>query len=131
MRITKKQIEAILALPGPKRYSHFIKLAADQNMVWGLYSEGWALAGTDDQSNQNEVFPIWPAREYAALCATGIWEGYCPREISLDDLLNGLIPRLKDTGRLLGVFYTPNDKGVLPSFDQFVADILSERARIE
>jgi hypothetical protein len=75
MKLNPRGIEAVLALPGPKRYAHFIKVAADQDKVWGLFSDGWALAGTEDGK---EVFPLWPAREYAELCASGLWADYEP-----------------------------------------------------
>jgi len=74
MKISPKQIQAILALPRVKRYSHFIKVAADRRMVWGLRAQGWALAKTEEGK---QVFPVWPAREYAQLCANGCWDGYC------------------------------------------------------
>jgi Protein of unknown function (DUF2750) len=128
MKISAKQIEAILALPGPKRYAHFIKVAADQRRVWGLFSDGWALAGTSDG---REVFPLWPAREYAELCAFGSWAGYEPREIDLDTLFERLIPKLAESGTLVGVFPTPADKGVTPDLNQFEADLNEELAKIE
>ncbi|MBU0456454.1 MAG: DUF2750 domain-containing protein [Pseudomonadota bacterium] len=128
MKITQKQIEAVIALPGPKRYAHFIKVAADQRQVWGLYLDGWALAGTSDET---PVFPIWPAKEYALLCATKDWAQYEAKAIDLDYLLETLIPNLKDDQVKLGVFYTPNDKGVLPELDQFTSDIRMELDRIE
>jgi hypothetical protein len=128
MKITQKQIEAIIVLQGPKRYEHFIKVAADQRRVWGLYSDGWALASTNDSQT---VFPLWPAREYAALCAVGEWAGYATREIDLDDLFEHLLPSLKERNTLLGVFYTPTDKGVLPILEEFECDLRAELAKIE
>jgi hypothetical protein len=44
MEVNPKQMEAVLALPGPKRFQHFIKVVADWQEVWGLYRDGWALA---------------------------------------------------------------------------------------
>lgn len=128
MVITQKQIEAVVALPGPQRYSHFIKVAADQRRVWGLYREGWALAGTDDG---RPVFPLWPAREYAALCANGAWASYEAREIDLEELFDGLLPSLRAKQTAVGVFYTPRDQGVLPELDQFEQDLRTELSRIE
>src|SRR3954464_14221334 len=101
MKINPKQIEAVTNLPGPKRYDHFIKVAADQRSVWGLFSDGWALAGTNEGE---EVFPLWQAREYAELCSKDLWAGFEPREIDLDDLFDDLIPSFKETGTLVGVF---------------------------
>ncbi len=128
MKINQKQIEAIVALPGPKRYEHFIKVAADQNCVWGLYSDGWALAGTEDGE---PVFPLWPAREYAVLCSSGEWSGYEPKKIDLNDLFGSLLPSLKERKTLIGIFYTPSDKGILPAFDEFEDDLREELSNIE
>lgn len=129
MKLTPKQIEAVLALSGPDRYRHFIKVAADQRRVWGLHHrDGWALAAT---AANEPVFPVWPAREYAERCASSEWSGYEPREIELDEFLYGLLPTLRERRTLLGVFYTPHDKGVTPSLDRLEEDLRAELARIE
>lgn len=128
MRISDKKRAAVLALPGPQRYSHFIKVAADQNRIWGLYRDGWALMGAE---NGVEVFPVWPAEEYAVSCATGEWSSYLPRPISLESLLQELLPSLKKSGTLLGVFPTPADKATTPSLDQVRDDLTTELRRIE
>jgi len=123
-----RKIEAIVSLPAPQRYSHFIKFVADCQSAWGLYLEGWALAATDDDQ---PVFPIWPAREFAQLCAVADWTGYVPKVIEIDDLMDGLLPSLRESGTLLGVFYTPNDKGILPDTEAFEADMKQELAKFE
>ncbi|MSR64559.1 MAG: DUF2750 domain-containing protein [Verrucomicrobiae bacterium] len=128
MKMNEAKIKAVLALPGAKRYSHFIKVAADQRKTWGLFSDGWALAETSDGK---PAFPLWPAQEYADLCAGGSWSGYKSREIDLNTLLEVLIPKLKESGTLLGIFPTPSEKGITPDFNQFEADLRNELARIE
>lgn len=120
MKINQKQIDAVLALPSEKRYEHFVKVIADWQDVWGLYGDGWALAATDTGGT---VFPMWPAREYAALCANKEWAGYVPESFPLDDLINELLPKLKRDGVIPGVFYTPLDKGVTPGIDQLLNDL--------
>lgn len=128
MSMNPKQIEAVIKLPAPKRYDHCIKVVADRQVAWGLYSDGWALAGTSDGK---AVFPIWPASEYATLCAVGDWAGYAPKEIDMEDLLDGLLPSLIERGTLLGVFYTPEDKGVIPDMSTFESDIRHELSKFE
>jgi Protein of unknown function (DUF2750) len=71
------------------------------------------------------------AQEYAALCAESEWRGYSPREISLADLTGALLPKLRERDTRLGIFYTPTDKGVLPSIDQFEEDLKEELSKIE
>ncbi len=123
MKINPKQIESIIALPGPKRYEHFVKVVADREEVWGLYQDGWALAATDDGQ---EVFPLWPAKEYAQLCTAKEWKGYEPKSFSLEDFMNELLPNLKNDGVLPGIFYTHSDKGVTLKVDQLLADLNEE-----
>ena len=124
--LSVKQVESVLRLPGPKRYEHFIKQVADREEVWGLYSDGWALAGTDEGE---EAFPLWPAKEYAALCATGDWSWSSPKGIPLEDLLEALLPRLTDDHALAGVFPTPDDKGVTVAPNQLLNNLRAECGR--
>lgn len=124
----QKKIDSVLALPAPKRYAHFVKVAADQRKVWGLFSDGWALAETSDGKH---AFALWPAREYAEMCARDYWSGYEPREIDLDTLFQILIPKLKESKTLAGVFPTPNEQGITPDLEQLEADLHNELAKME
>jgi hypothetical protein len=128
VRINEKQLQAILMLPGPGRYSHFIKVAADQRKAWGLWNEGWALASTNEGT---QVFPIWPADVYAEKCAVENWSGYLPRAIDLDRLFDELLPDFARSGILLGIFPTPQSQGTTPDLKQFEADLRQELSRIE
>jgi hypothetical protein len=126
MKITTKQIESVIRLPSPKRYDYFIKRIADSQTAWGLYATGWAMAET---SAGELVFPIWPASEYAGLCAVGDWAHFAPKEIDIEDLLDGLLPSLVERSTKLGVFYTPEDKGTMPDLALFQADLRRELAK--
>jgi len=128
MKINEKQLQAVLALSGAGRYSHFIKVAADQRKVWGLWNDGWALAST---SEGTQVFPIWPADVYAEKCALENWSQYQPREIELDHLLGKMLPDFNQTEILVGVFPTPQSQGVTLSLNQLEADLRQELSRIE
>lgn len=123
MKVNPRQMEAVLALPGIKRFEHFIKVIADWQEVWGLYQDGWALAAADDGA---AIFPLWPAKEYAQVCAANEWAGYEPRSISLIDFTEALLPKLKLDGVLPGVFFTPTSKGVTPSVDDLKSALEAE-----
>ncbi|WP_247422758.1 DUF2750 domain-containing protein [Ralstonia pseudosolanacearum] len=123
MKVNPKEMEAVLALSGVKRFQHFIKVVADWQEVWGLYQNGWALAATDDGM---PVLPLWPAKEYAQVCAVHEWNGYEPKLISLSDFMEILIPKLKVDGVLPGIFFTPLSKGVTPSVDELKAALEAE-----
>ena len=123
MKVNPKQMEAVLALSGAKRFEHFIKVIADWQEVWGLYQDGWALAVADDGTT---AFPLWPAKEYAQVCAANEWQGYEPRSINLRDFMEVLLPKLKLDGVLPGVFFTPSSKGVTPSVDELKSALEAE-----
>ena len=128
MKPSAQQIAAVLALEGPERYEHFIKQVADHQQVWGLYSDGWAMAATDDTGDA--YLPFWPAAEYATACAVGDWAGYEPRSLTIEEFYE-LLDNLEDDDVLPGVFYTPDDKGVVPSHDQLREDLLAELENYE
>jgi hypothetical protein len=88
-----------------------------------LYQDGWALAAADDGTT---VFPLWPAKEYAQVCAAKEWAGYEPRSISLSDFTEVLLPKLKLDGVSPGVFFTPTSKGVTPSVDDLKSALEAE-----
>ena len=129
LRLSLKQIEAVMALPASRRYEHFIKQVADWEEVWGLYLDGWALAAADD--DETPAFPVWPAEEYATLCAAGDWEGYEPSVIELDDFLNELLPMLSKDGVLISVFYLPKGVGVNVDSERLSFDIKEELTKYE
>lgn len=121
-----KYIASLLSQPAPRRYEHFIKRAADHEEVWGLYKDGWAMASTNDG---RQVFPVWPAKEFAELCATGDWAGCAPREMSVYDFMEDVLPTLQDEHAEVGVFSTPQDKGVVPTIDRLLEDLRTELHR--
>ncbi len=121
--VKDKQIAAVLSLDGEGRYAHFIKIAADSEVVWGLFQDGWAMAYTDEGRS---VFPLWPTKEYADLCANDEWQRYKPEPINLKDLLDHLLPKLKRENASVGVFFVPNGRGVTPSIDMFRNDLVDE-----
>jgi len=124
MKITQKQIENVLSLPPEKLYSHFIKTVVDWEEVWGLYNDGWAMAGTNSDES---VFLFWPAKEYAQLNAISEWKDYKPEPITLDDFIGELLPKLAKNKVLPGIFFRPNGKGLTPSIEQLIDDLNKER----
>ena len=118
--ISEKEIQAVLRLDGPARFSHFVKRVVDFEEAWGLWSEGWALM---ENSEGTQVFPLWPAREYAELNRIGDWAEYEPKAISLAELLDNYLPDFAARGILPGVFPTPKGKGVTLSANELAASL--------
>lgn len=124
--VSSKEIENVLRLSGPKRYSYFIKFICDVEKAWGLYEDGWVLMG----DNQNKIlFPIWPAKIYAQLCILEGWKHYQPRAIPLEDLTSLLIPSLIEDNKGIAIFPTPENQGVLPTFAQLQEDLNEELSK--
>jgi hypothetical protein len=113
-------------LPGPQRYEYFIQRVAETGVVWSLYRNGWALAKKEDGSM---VFPLWPDREFAAICADYEWTGYAPQSFGLNELVDELLPQLEKDGIATGVFYTPGARDVMPSAALLLRDLTDELAR--
>lgn len=118
----------MLQLDGPTRFRHFVKRVADEEKAWGLWQHGWALMATPEGT---QVFPLWPAAEYAELHRTGEWEAFEVREIPLADLLDELIPMLVERGAVPGVFPTPGVKGVTPRPEDLGAALRAELEKYE
>lgn len=123
MRLSQKQIDAVLSLDGNARYQHFIKEIVGNDEIWGLFNGGWAMS--EDQDG-NQQFPLWPASEYARLCAVGAWEKYKPESFDLEDFLDNLLPKLDESGVGVSIFMTPTGLGTTPDIGQFADDISAE-----
>ncbi len=126
--VNEKQFRNVVALAAPERFEHFVKVVADWEVAWALWDDGWALM-EDDQARQ--VFPLWPAREYAEAHCTGEWASYEPKEISLPDLLDRLLPQFREKGVLSGIFPTPGGRGVTLPPEQLEAALRDEMAKYE
>lgn len=125
-QIAAKGVESVLRLDGPARYQHFLMKVADAEVAWGLWKDGWALMRDDAGV---EVFPLWPAREYAEASRAGEWADFEPEEIGLDDLLRELLPKLAAKSALPGVFPTPTGVGVTPTVGELDEALRNEMAK--
>lgn len=128
IELSEKEIESVVVLSPDKRYKYFLNKVADTGFVWGLYEDGWALAG--DIENR-QLIPLWPTKEYAMLCAKDIWKNYRPKSIEIHEFLDDLMKDLELANISLAVFYTPEDRGVIVKYENFSHDMLRELAKIE
>jgi hypothetical protein len=132
-RTTQKELEAVLKLDGEGRFSHFIKRVVDAEQAWGLWQDGWALMA-DSQGVTN--FPLWPAEEYAKLCATGEWANFEPKALSLESLLDDAAPELGREDLRVAVFPVHSDsggpdQGVSISVEELCDALRAEMAKYE
>jgi len=108
-------MKALFRAPAAKRVKYFITQVADREEAWALYSDSWVLAAASDGAH---VFPLWPAEQFAQACASGDWADHEAVAISLDDLVDGLLPQLAQDGVLAGVLQGPDGQGVnMPASD--------------
>lgn len=100
-----KEVDAVLAADGKRRFEYFIHRVCDSRKVWGLYQEGWASLG----DGETKLMPLWPHQAFAARFITGQWAEYEPRAIELDEFLQRWIPLMESEGIEPAVF--PNLAG--------------------
>lgn len=122
-RLNPKQVGSIFKMDGPDRYDYFIREVVARQEVWGLDENGWAM-GAD--ANGKATFPLWPARELAAACAVGPWKGFQPAEITLEDLMEELLPMLKKDGVIPSLVRSPDGRSVLADVTQILEDLNTE-----
>jgi hypothetical protein len=128
MKITRREIEAVVLLPGRERYGYFIKKVADSNQVWGLWNEGWCMGITD---TDQRTIAVWPAAEYAELCRVGDWQKCVPRAIGLQEFMREFLPNLVRDGIRVSIFDTPSEASVLINNDELIHDLEEELSKIE
>lgn len=117
------EIENIINLPSPKRYEYFIKKSVGWDKVWGLYNEGWATVSDLDG---NYCFPVWPASEYARLCAEKEWKSYLPKYIILEEFIRDYLSEFYNKSIKVAVFMTTRKKGIVVSAEEFIEHIRNE-----
>lgn len=105
MGLSAKEIEVMSNKGIKDRYVYCIKRIVDSEQAWVLDNDGFALCGQNDVDN--EVIMLWSAREYAANCALDDWKGYKPKALSLDFVMNELLPDLSEKKIQVGIFPIP------------------------
>ena len=104
--ITEDEARRLLGLPAGDRAVTFFQLVADWEEAWGLQdADGWVVGKATD------ALPLWPHSDLAKACARGPWEGAAPVLISLDELVDDLLPVLEEDGLRVAVFPAPDDTG--------------------
>lgn len=122
--LSPQQHDAVTALDGPGRYTHFIGRIADTEVVFGLRTEeGWVSACGDDGV---EGLPVWPHPAYALECATGEWAGATPAEIDVYDFADDWLPAMRERGMNAIVFPTAGRNGVVADPGKLAADLEEE-----
>lgn len=120
----EKEIAALLAADGRRRYEYFIHRVCDTRQVWGLHADGWAIL--DD--GEHKLIPVWPHAIFATRFAPPAWDGYAPQAIDLDTFLKEWPLALESQGTRPAIFPVPSGSSVLVSWGDLVTNLRDELA---
>lgn len=123
-----KEIEALLAADGKRRYEYFIHRVCATRKVWGLYADGWASLGDDDEKQKLILF--WPHEVFATRFRTEAWQAYVPKAIELDAFLTRWIPGMKLEGVGPAIFPVGSGSAVLVTLEDLDANLRHELSEV-
>lgn len=93
-----------------KRLKYLLTQMLEQQEVWILTDEhGAVMLTTDDE----DCIPVWPHEEFAAEWATGDWQGFEAKSISLKDWQAKWTRGLEDDELLVVAFPLPDEDGIV------------------
>ena len=118
-----KEIEKVSLLEPFDRYKYFLKKVADSELLYILEKDSsYAVSSLDN----NYLFPIWSAKEFAELCKINGWEDFSISEITLEDFENEIIDVISNKNYLINVFPVLEKTGYVVSLDEFARDLSDE-----
>ena len=128
-KLSDKEYAAVIALPAPERYGHFVRQVADWKEIWSLKAaSGWVAMSSSDG---HECLPVWPHSRYAHAFAEGEWEGAEPTAIPLDHWIEKWTPGMTRDGRMVAVFPTTAERGIVVTPERLYDDLREELAQYE
>lgn len=130
MNISTQEIDVMFKKNAKERYIYFVKKIADWECVWALGDDSGYITTEDDDGKLS--LPLWPAKEYAQKCAINEWKNLAVKEISLDELLDDLLPELIEDDVDVVAFMSPDETG-LPTLSaaNVLKDLLAECEKYE
>jgi hypothetical protein len=106
----QKKIEQLTLMSKNDRLSYFVRKVCDFEEVWGLNSNGWAMANS---SSGEKVIPFWPEADFSKLMTKDVWSDYSAQKISLEDFMNKWLPGMENDNLFIAIFPVPNDEGFI------------------
>ena len=124
MELHSKEIERVSNLEPFERYKYFLKRVADSESLYTLKSDNgnYVISEIDD----NRLFPMWSAREYAELCKENGWNDCIVEELTLDGLDEEIFDLIASERYLINVFPTQEKTGFIVDLDEFARDLSDE-----
>ena len=122
LSVSIEEMRAVMALSPKERYNYTLKRIADTEIMWTI--------GTTDNfiitqvCENNKLFPVWSAKEYAwKFCETSLLEYECIA-ISLEDFENEIIDMICCNNIRMNVFPKSVDSvGLIVDINTFVDDL--------
>jgi hypothetical protein len=128
-KMNKSQFDQVVSLPAIDRYNHFVSKVADWQQLWTLKGhDGFVLFG--DESNQ-KCIPVWPHPDYAAALAQDSWSDCSPEELDLETFISKWLPSMLVDNRMVAVFPTPQQKGIIVNPLRLQKDLSAELEQYE
>lgn len=127
MKLTDKEINAVVAQPSDVRYNYSLKRIADNDSFWCLSSGEDAYMFIQEKGVK--LFPIWPFKEYANqyLLTLGFEKDCRCVEIDIEKFTNEIVDYLCDNSIKVCVFPISHiDYGRIVSVNTFAEDLSVE-----
>lgn len=125
MKLTDKEISALLDKSAEVRYKYSIKRVADADCLWTIFSSDGCYCLI--ANNGYQMFPIWPFKEYAEIYLGGKTVGFDVVSIDLNKFESEMIDIICGNNFPLAVFpISDDDTGKIVNLDTFVLDLSIE-----
>lgn len=129
MKLTDKEINAILSKSQDVRYSYSLKRIADNDCLWILTTKAKAGHFIIIQEEGQSMLPIWPFQEYAEnyISTLSKDDDYKTIELSLEKFADELVDSLCENGMSICVFpVSDEDRGKIVGVNTFAEDLAVE-----
>ncbi len=110
-----------------KRLKYLLMQIVEQQQVWILTDEHGAVMLTTDD---DDGIPVWPHREFAEMWATGEWQGFDPKSISLKDWQKKWTVGLADDELCVVAFPLPDEDGILLDSYEFDEELEQQKRKL-
>ena len=122
LKISPKEIEALMSCNLDVRYQYTIKRIADTETMWTLGMDNQTFA--IQKSGEDSLLPIWSSKEFAITFGSTFMKEYRCIPISLDNFEENIIDIICENGYLLNVFPTQTEEiGKVVGINSFSEDL--------
>ena len=121
-----REIASVLSLPAPKRYSNFVKRAADDGFVWVVREVDGLVMGTD--ASGVPALMLWPHERYVDFWLAAN-PGGVPERVPIIEFIKAIAPELAASRRKVHILPSPDGHAITIDPSRLVDDLLTELSR--